>query len=226
MITEGVSLSSLSSRLMFKLVPDDKPFVWLPRKESRSVYDLASESVVGGPALVWKRYAEKNKSTIRNGQNLCKSILGLDANALYLLCLSQLMPCSYPVSWESNDGNNFHIKVQIPPWTSVAEIEYCFCIQHFTEDPNLRHVYNYGQTTFGFKKYRPDAYSARDNTVYHFFGCYWHFCLKCANGKRRVEKEPDKAKLRHEEDRKMLEYFDKLNFKQNVMTECEWIALR
>ena len=52
MITTGISLSSLSSRLMFKLVNDDKPFVWLPDRNSSFVFDLISQSVVGGPALV------------------------------------------------------------------------------------------------------------------------------------------------------------------------------
>ena len=52
MITTGISLSSLSSRLMFKLVSDDKPFVWLPDKNSSFVFDLVSQSIVGGPALV------------------------------------------------------------------------------------------------------------------------------------------------------------------------------
>ncbi len=224
MVNGGISLSSLSSQLMFKLRSDDKPFVWLPRKEEKWVYDLAVESIVGGPALVWKRYAEKDITEIRNGPLVCKSILGLDANALYLHCLAQGMPTSFPVAWNFNaKTEKYHRKHLIPPWTSVGEIEYCFCVQHFTNDIDLRHVYNNnGQARFGKKKYKPDAYSVRDNKLYHFLGCFWHFCQNCVVGQRRISNEPHKAAERHEEDRKMFDYFSKLGFHQEIMSECKW----
>ena len=38
------------------------------------------------------RYHEANKTKIRNGDKLCKKIIGYDANALYLYNISQKMP--------------------------------------------------------------------------------------------------------------------------------------
>ena len=65
--------------------------------------------MVGGPAIVFCRYHKRRKTRIRahiygrNGKK-CKTILGYDANVLYLYCSRQLMPC----------GKEKHVKVKTP----------------------------------------------------------------------------------------------------------------
>ena len=65
--------------------------------------------MVGGPAIVFCRYHKHRKTRIRahiygrNGKK-CKKILGYDANALYLYCSGQLMPC----------GKEKYVKVKTP----------------------------------------------------------------------------------------------------------------
>ena len=65
--------------------------------------------MVGGPAIVFCRYHKRRKTRIRahiygrNGKK-CKKILGYDANALYLYCSGQLMPC----------GKEKYVKVKTP----------------------------------------------------------------------------------------------------------------
>ena len=60
---------------------------------SKKTFDILQQALVGGPSIIFKRYAERNTTTIRyGGQKPCKKILGFDANALYLWCLAQVMP--------------------------------------------------------------------------------------------------------------------------------------
>ena len=60
-------------------------------------YELLTTGMIGGPSIIFCRYAEADTSTIRPhiypDAKVCKSITGFDANALYLFCSGQEMPC-------------------------------------------------------------------------------------------------------------------------------------
>ena len=61
------------------------------------VYELLKTGMVGGPSIVFIRYAEKGKTKIRphkyKDPKTCWYIVGYDANGLYLYCSGQEMPC-------------------------------------------------------------------------------------------------------------------------------------
>ena len=64
----------------------------------RILYDLLKTGMVGGPSIVFCRYAEKDATKIRphiygDEAKTCKSVVGFDANSLYLYCLGDEMPC-------------------------------------------------------------------------------------------------------------------------------------
>ena len=48
--------------------------------------------MVGGPTEVFTRYHEKDVTYIER-EKLCKKVIGYDANALYLYCSGDVMPC-------------------------------------------------------------------------------------------------------------------------------------
>ena len=59
-------------------------------------YNLLKTEMVGGPAQVFTRYHEKDVTYIRSHierEKLCKKIIGYDANAIYLYCSGDVMPC-------------------------------------------------------------------------------------------------------------------------------------
>ena len=59
-------------------------------------YNLLKTGMVGGPAQVFTRYHEKDVTYIRSHierEKKCKNIIGYDANALYLYCSGDVMPC-------------------------------------------------------------------------------------------------------------------------------------
>ena len=55
---------------------------------------LVKDNIVGGPAIIFHRHHEKDVTKIR-GEEKCRSIVGYDANALYLLALMQDMPTGW-----------------------------------------------------------------------------------------------------------------------------------
>ena len=63
-----------------------------------AAYELLKTGMVGGPSIVFCRYAEQGVTYIRSHvygkeSKKCKGIIGYDANALYLYCSGQKMPC-------------------------------------------------------------------------------------------------------------------------------------
>ena len=62
-------------------------------------YEMLTTGMIGGPSIVFCRYAEAGVSKIRShiysraDAKNCRSVQGLDANSLYLFCSGQEMPC-------------------------------------------------------------------------------------------------------------------------------------
>ena len=59
-------------------------------------YEMLKKGMIGGPSIVFCRYAEAGISKIRDikaGAKTCRAVLGFDANSLYLFCPGQEMPC-------------------------------------------------------------------------------------------------------------------------------------
>ena len=62
-------------------------------------YEMLTTGMIGGPSIVFCRYAEAGVSKIRShiythaDAKICRSVQGLDANSLYLFCSGQEMPC-------------------------------------------------------------------------------------------------------------------------------------
>ena len=60
-------------------------------------YEMLTTGMIGGPSIVFCRYAEAGvsqiKSHIYQRAKTCRAVLGFDANSLYLFCSGQEMPC-------------------------------------------------------------------------------------------------------------------------------------
>ena len=62
-------------------------------------YEMLTTGMIGGPSIVFCRYADAGVSKIRShiyrgaDAKTCRSVQGLDANSLYLFCSGQEMPC-------------------------------------------------------------------------------------------------------------------------------------
>ena len=60
-------------------------------------YEMLKTGMIGGPSIVFCRYAEAGVSRIRShiykDAKTCRAVHGFDANSLYLFCSGQEMPC-------------------------------------------------------------------------------------------------------------------------------------
>ena len=76
------------------------------------MYYSMKDNNVGGPSIIFNRYHEKEKSSIRKEQmrargkesKPCKNVVGYDANALYLWAIMQDMPTGQYTRRLEEDG--------------------------------------------------------------------------------------------------------------------------
>ena len=93
MFKDGVSVPGLTLLYLFNELPSNTFFTVFNQTNS-DLHLLVKDNIVGGPAIIFHRYHEKDITKIR-GEETCRSIVGYDANALYLWALMQDMPSGW-----------------------------------------------------------------------------------------------------------------------------------
>ena len=171
MFKDGISVPGLSLLHLFNDLPNDTYFTVFNRTNS-DLHELVKDNIVGGPAIIFHRYHEKNVTRIRGGSEPCRSIVGYDANALYLWALMQDMPTGWYV--RRREENGFRPQ-QAQPYGQMA-------IQWLTRESertglSIRHQANGREKRIG--KLPVDGWCAQTHTAYQFHGCYFHGCPKC-----------------------------------------------
>ena len=82
----SVSLPGLTQRYLFNNIGDDY-FVAFGQ-EHKHIEEELRNGITGGPSIIFHRYHEQFKTLIKAiKNNICKCVLGFNANALYLYCL-------------------------------------------------------------------------------------------------------------------------------------------
>ena len=120
------------------------------------------DNIVGGPAIIFHRYHEKDITKIR-GEEPCRSIVGYDANALYLWALMQDMPTGWYV--RRREENQFRPQ-KAQPFGQMA-------VQWLTWESAksgcaIRHQVNGREKRIG--KRRVDGWCAETRTASQFHG--------------------------------------------------------
>ena len=171
MFKDGISVPGLSLLYLFSNLPKDT-FFTVFNNTNKDAHKLVKDNIVGGPAIIFHRYHEKGITKIRGGSELCRKIVGYDANALYLWALMQDMPTGWYV--RRREENGFRPQ-QAQPYGQMA-------IQWLTRDSDrtgctIRHQGNGREKRVG--KLLVDGWCAKTRTAYQFHGCYFHGCPKC-----------------------------------------------
>ena len=127
---DAVSIPGVSLHYLLKGAIDRNADLYSPSKEA---YNMLKEAVVGGPSLVFTRYHEVGKTRIRSHQiaepQLCKNILGYDANALYLSTMLREMPCGkervvhYTNEYQINGAPTLTHRLKERSWFGFAKID-------------------------------------------------------------------------------------------------------
>ena len=171
MFKDGISVPGLSLLYLFNGLPLDTNFVTFNRTNS-DLHQLVKDNIVGGPAIIFHRYHEKGVTRIRGGEELCRAIVGYDANALYLWALMQDMPTGWYT--RRREENGFRPQ-QAQPFGQMA-------VQWLNRESertglSIRHQANGREKRIG--KLSVDGWCPETHTAYQFHGCYFHGCPKC-----------------------------------------------
>ena len=171
MFKDGISVPGLSLLYLFSNLPKDT-FFTVFNNTNKDAHKLVKDNIVGGPAIIFHRYHEKGITKIRGGSELCRKIVGYDANALYLWALMQDMPTGWYV--RRREENGFRPQ-QAQPYGQMA-IQWLTCESDRT-GCTIRHQGNGREKRVG--KLLVGGWCAKTRTAYQFHGCYFHGCPKC-----------------------------------------------
>ena len=170
MFKDGISVPGLTLLYLFNDLPPNTYFTVFNRTNS-DLHELVKDNIVGGPAIIFHRYHETGVTKIRGGEP-CRSIVGYDANALYLWALMQEMP----TGWYTRRRAEKQFRPQpAQPYGQMA-------VQWLTWEAanngcTIRHQVNGREKRIG--KLPVDGWCPESHTAYQFHGCYFHGCPKC-----------------------------------------------
>ena len=218
MFKDGISVPGLSLLYLFNGLPLDTNFVTFNRTNS-DLHQLVKDNIVGGPAIIFHRYHEKGVTRIRGGEELCRAIVGYDANALYLWALMQDMPTGWYT--RRREENGFRPQ-QAQPYGQMAAqwLNREACEIRCT----IRHQANGREKRIG--KLSVDGWCADTNTAYQFHGCFWHGCPKCHTDPDEINAVNGKTMgVLLTETKKHTQYLRR-HVKVVEMWECEWKEVR
>ncbi len=184
-----ISLPGISQSMLFHY---KSPFanILLPTPKFKHIQQMLEDAIVGGPAIIFQRYAEANITKIKEhiyGSNAktTRSITSYDANSLYNFCLCyKPMPCENWVYFKPNvdtgllEGDRMHKyyyeEVEWLSWTEQTEKDMGFCGKH-----HIIHQFNGGPATIAGLPV--DGFCPACKTVYCYDGNKFHGpCADCA----------------------------------------------
>ena len=160
-----MSVPGLASRYIFSTADDS--YFTLFNESNKDLFETFKKGICGGPSIVFSRYHENEVTKIRNGKP-CKSIMGFDANALYLYAIAQDMPTGSMIRRFESDG--FKPKGKEP--IAIVWLEW---MMH-KHNCHIRHKLNYGEKAIG--KFFVDGWDPISGKIWEFNGC-WHHGHSC-----------------------------------------------
>ena len=211
---DGISVPGLTLLYLFNDLPPDTHFVNFNRTNS-DLHQLVKDNIVGGPAIIFHRYHEKDVTEIRGGDELCRAIVGYDANALYLWAIMQDMPTGWYTRRRAENGFR---PQQAQPFGQMA-VQWLTCESERT-GLNIRHQVNGREKRIG--NLPVDGWCAQTRTAYQFHGCFWHGCPKCHADPEETNPKNGKTMAVLLADTKNHTAYLRRHVKVVEMWECQW----
>ena len=185
--------------------------------DSAQLYNLFRDNMVGGPAIIFKRYAEADKTCLRNNPDkLCQNIVGYDANALYLWALSQPMPVGLYTHWQ-------YAGEKLQPLFPWKEADEWLAWASHQRGVSLRSRMNEGEKRLGDRQLPVDGFDPASNTPYQYMGCYWHGCPSCFDPE---DDHPTRGKTYgywYEKTLQNITYLEEIGYSPIAQWGCQWV---
>jgi hypothetical protein len=169
----AISVPGIARQLLFESATEQGATFALVDNLNKDLYHSILSNITGGPSIIFHRYAEANKTKIRDGTTLCKKIVGYDANALYLWAFDQEFPVGSFVRRLS--GNNFKPQFR-------DKFDNMFFWMDFiskSRSVDIMHSRNSGGKEKRDGRYLADGYCQQTNTIFQYDGCYYHGHVNC-----------------------------------------------
>ncbi len=213
---DGISVPGLTLKYLFKTVGDEATFALIDR-HNHDLYTALKKNIVGGPSIVFNRYQERGKTCIRGGKP-CETVIGFDANALYLHAVMQEMPTGDFVRRKEED----HFQpVRGGSRTGRLALEWLEWESSQRGIP-IRHKFNHTEKRVGRRQLPVDGFHQR--TVFQFHGCFWHGHTCQINHVNAVRGKPMRELRKETKDN--ADYIRDLGYTLVEMWECEWLKLK
>ena len=214
---DGMSVPGLTMKYLFQMA-NNEPFAIFSKKD-KDLYYTFRNNLVGGPSIIFNRHHEKDKTKIRDTENICEKIVGFDANALYLWAIMQDMPTGSFIRRREESG--FKLEKSRP--VSIEWLEWCA----HKDTVHIRHKNNDTGKRVGVRRIPVDGFCQETNTVYKFHGCYWHgHDCHLTKQKHGTEKEQNIFAPRQQNTNEIRMYIKSLGYNYEEIWECAYYRLK
>ena len=173
MFKQGISVPGLTLLYLFNDLPE-KTYFTIFNEKHKDLHDLVKDNICGGPSIIFHRYHEKAITTLRRNEygeasHPCRSIVGYDANALYLWSLMQDMP----MGWYTRRRFENDFRPESAQLYGQMASEWLTWESERT-GLSIRHQTNGREKRIG--KHRVDGWCSETKKAYQFQGCFFHGC--------------------------------------------------
>ena len=197
-----IGIPGVARQLMYNSAaahPGFKGFM-LFNESHRDWEDRFRNNIVGGPSVIYSFHHKAGETRLRDPVNgkLCRSVLGLDATALYASRIRKPLPAGPAIRYDPCDppeGSD-----EPGPWFKRkmachmdSRVSMKFLVDQGDPDgpyPDLKHLYNQGRES-RFGPFLVDGVSYEQQTIIEYNGCFYHGCPDCWAKKPNTTPEQD-----------------------------------
>ena len=199
--------------------------------EQGELAHLIYDSIVGGPSLVFCRYAEAGVTSIRQPDYgdealTCGSIHGFDANSLYPWAMAQDQPVG-PCVVRREPDFRAETTSRARKGYSYVSLEWLRYEAHARGDIHIQHAGNGPEVRLGVKHIPVDGFHGDSGTVFQFNGCLFHG-HSCLDGSDSGESWlGTTTEERREKTQYVQQYIqDTCGYNLVTMWECRWNEMK
>ena len=209
----SISLPGIARRMLFDCSIKTKAHFSLFDPKNKDMYQTMKRNTVGGPAIIFTRFNKAGETQIRQSpDHVCQSIIGLDANALYLWAFDQSMP------------TGSFIRRHSPNFKPILRDKYIMMFHWMDWLSQARGIKIMHKLNSNREKkigpYYADGFHLETGKVFEYMGCYFH------GHNCHLNKNDKDKKDKYERTIKRLDFIKSRNFPVEIMWECEFMEMK
>ena len=201
----SIGIPGVARQLMYDSASAQPEFIGftLFDEQNRDWDDRFRNNIVGGPSVIYSFHHKAGQTRLRDPVKgkLCRSVLGLDATALYASRIRKPLPHGPAIRYDpcdppegsSDPGERWFQRKMACQMDSRVSMK--FLVEqgnpNYGPYPDLKHLYNQGRET-KFGPFAVDGVSYDQRTILEYNGCWYHGCPDCWAKKTHTTPEQDR----------------------------------